>query len=100
MTKGAVPTVAALAERGRADEPEVRAYLDGLGGDDLTRPVVFGGGPPLHLWRPTVHVVNHGTQQRGDAAVLTTRNGFSAGNSDDPDFAWAQTAESASSRGG
>lgn len=95
-----VPTVAALTERWQTDEREMRAHLSGLGDDDLGRPVALGGGPPLPLWQFMLHVVNHGTQQRGDAAVLLTRYGFSPGNLDFADFAWTRAAESARGRGG
>lgn len=92
MAAADFPTAAALAERWRADEREMRAYLDRLRDDDLARPVALGGGPPLPLWQFLVHVVNHGTQQRGDAAVLLTRHGRSPGNLDFADFAWGRAA--------
>ena len=81
------PTVAALAARWREDEREMRAYLAGLGDDDPGRSVDLGGPHPPPLWHLMLHVVNHGTQQRGDAAVLLTRYGRSPGGLDVADFA-------------
>ena len=85
------PTMAALAARWREDEREMRGYLTGLGNDDPTRPFQLGGSRPL-LWHLMLHVVNHGTQQRGDAAVLLTRYGCSPGGLDVADFAREGTA--------
>ena len=88
------PTVAALAARWREDEREMRAYLAGLGDDDPARPVDLGGTRPPPLWLLMLHVVNHGTQQRGDAAVLLTRYGCSPGGLDVADFARDRAAAS------
>lgn len=86
------PTVAALAARWREDEREMRAYLAGLDDDDPARPVDLGGGHHPPLWHLMLHVVNHGTQQRGDAAVLLTRYGCSPRGLDVADFAREQAA--------
>ncbi len=95
----AFPTVAALAARWREDEREMRAYLAGLGDDDLARPFDLGGHHPPPLWHLMLHVVNHGTQQRGDAAVLLTRYGCSPGGLDFADFARERVAATGRERG-
>ena len=81
------PTVAALAARWHEDEWEMRAYLAGLVDDEVTRLLDLGGDHPPPLWHLFLHVVNHGTQQRADAAVLLTRYGCSPGGLDVADFA-------------
>ena len=86
------PTVAALGVRWREDEREMRAFLAGLGHGDPNRPVDLGGPHPPPLWLLMLHVVNHGTQQRADAAVLLTRYGSSPGGLDVADFARARAA--------
>lgn len=92
MIEADFPTAAALVERWWDDEGEMRAYLDGLNNADLARPVALGGGHPMPLWPPLVHVVNHGTQQRSDVAVLLTRYGRSPGDLDFADFAQERAA--------
>lgn len=86
----AFPDVAALVARWRDDEREMRAYLATLDDETLARPFRLGSARPLPLWRFLFHVVNHGTQQRGDAAVLLTRYGHSPGGLDFADFARAR----------
>jgi uncharacterized damage-inducible protein DinB len=80
MTEGDFPTVGALVARWRQDEQEMRAYLAGLDDGDLDREIAFPWAPPTPLWYYLFHVVNHGTQARGDAAVLLTRLGRSPGD--------------------
>lgn len=75
------PTVAALVTRWREDEQEMRAYLATLRDDDLARGVALSRGP-IPLWRFLLHVVNHGTQHRSEAAVLLTGFGHSPGDLD------------------
>ncbi len=90
------PTALALADRWREEEREMRAYLATLGDDDLARPFDIGSGHPLPLWQQLVHVINHGTQQRSDAAVLLTRHGRSPG---DLDFGYFAHERAAAARG-
>ena len=53
----------------------MRAYLTALRDEDLMRGTI-------PLWRPLLHVVNHGTQHRSEAAVLLTGFGHSPGDLD------------------
>jgi uncharacterized damage-inducible protein DinB len=72
------PTLDALVARWRRDEGSLRAWFDSLSDRDLaTQPP--GDDSPLALWRYLVYVVNHGTQQFAEAAVLLTCLGHSAG---------------------
>lgn len=73
----AFPTVASLAERFRAEEQARADWLAGLPEaalDDIPR-----AGRGLALWRHLLYLVNHGTQQFSEAAVLLTRAGASPG---------------------
>jgi uncharacterized damage-inducible protein DinB len=64
----------------------MRAFLAGLKDDDLNRVVHYNStkGKPLKniLWHLLVHVVNHGTQHRSEAAMLLTGYGASPGDID------------------
>lgn len=66
-----------LRRRWTAEWAEVDAWLpamtDGLVG------AVFGGVP---VWQMLVHVMNHGTQHRAEAAALLTAEGRSPGELD------------------
>ena len=64
----------------------MRAFLAGLTDDDLQRIVhyrttkgVQGENP---LWQLLLHVVNHGTQHRAEAAIMLTQHGCSPGDVD------------------
>lgn len=79
-------TVDWLAERWRASEAGVRAYLADLADDALEREVRYtrasGETRVKPLWHTLVHVVNHGTQHRSEAAILLTMYGASPGDLD------------------
>ncbi len=73
------PTLDALVARWHREEGDLRAWFDGLSDRDLaTQPP--GDDNPLALWRYLLYVVNHGTQQFAEAAVLLTRLGHSPGD--------------------
>jgi uncharacterized damage-inducible protein DinB len=80
------PTAAGLAARWQAEEAAMRAFLDGLTDADVARPVTYRttrGEPHTDpLWALLVHVVNHGTQFRAEAALLLTAYGHSPGDLD------------------
>lgn len=76
------PTVASVVARWREEEAETRAYLAGLRDEDLE-----GRFYDFALWHTLVHVVNHGTQHRSEAAVLLTSLGHSPGDLDFSRFA-------------
>lgn len=82
----AFPTLASLEARWREEEASMRAYLAALREEDLNRPVAYpiesGKTRERILWHCLVHVVNHGTQHRSEAAALLTRYGQSPGDLD------------------
>jgi uncharacterized damage-inducible protein DinB len=72
------PTLDSLVEHWHREERELRAWFERLSDRDLaTRPP--GDDNTLALWRCLLYVVNHGTQQFSEAAVLLTRLGHSPG---------------------
>lgn len=79
-------TLAELAQAWVEDEALMRAYLARLTDDELNRVLHFqtSKGEPRQgvLWYYLVHVVNHGTQHRSEAASTLTGYGRSPGNLD------------------
>jgi uncharacterized damage-inducible protein DinB len=86
ITAEDVPTVDALSARWQSEERAFRSYLDGLTDADLSRLVRYQipGGIVRErvLWHCLLHVVNHGTQHRSEAAALLTSYGQSPGGMD------------------
>ncbi len=80
------PTLADLRARSRAEEQAMRSYLDTLRDEDLDRVVPYRStrGVPFEnvLWHLLAHVVNHGTQFRGEAGVALAERGASPGDLD------------------
>ena len=74
-------TVADLRGRWQAEWAALDAYLASL---DEDAPNEIWDGLPL--WQPMVHVVNHGTQHRSEAASILTAEGHSPGELDFIDF--------------
>ncbi|CAN5382756.1 hypothetical protein BH23CHL1_BH23CHL1_22610 [soil metagenome] len=72
------PDVATLAAAWDADEEQMRAWLATLGDKELNAPVFNG----RLLWQYLVHVVNHATQHRSEAAMILTHWGQSPGDLD------------------
>src|SRR3954452_4902854 len=79
-------TVASLTALWGETETALRAYLASLDDDALDRAHCYtrSGGQTLtkSLWQTLVHVVNHGTQHRSEAAMLLTMYGASPGDLD------------------
>jgi len=80
------PTLEALKARWADEERKMRGYLASLTDTALAAKLTYKNtkGVPFQnvLWHLLVHVVNHGTQFRGEAAVALTEYGQSPGNLD------------------
>jgi uncharacterized damage-inducible protein DinB len=74
-------TAGDLRDRWEAEWAAFDAYLDGLSDETVNAP--WDGVP---LWQMMVHLVNHGTQHRSEAAALLTGAGRSAGDLDFIDY--------------
>ena len=80
------PNVAALKTRFQEEEISMRAYLAGLRDEDMESHLRYTIDTGIQrdriLWHCLLHVVNHGTQHRSEAAALLTDFGQSPGNLD------------------
>ena len=80
------PDLESLKRRWDEEEDAMRAYLSGLADDDLVSTVKYtnpqGEQFERPLWQILLHVINHGTQSRSEAAVLLTQFGHSPGDLD------------------
>ena len=85
--KEPLPTIDELRERWDAEWAAVDAWLPGLT-DGFIRHVDEG----VPVWQMLVHVVNHGTQHRAEAAALLTAEGRSPGELDLINYAEEQAA--------
>jgi uncharacterized damage-inducible protein DinB len=70
------PTLSAIEARWQEEETAMRAYLASLHNEDMEshlRYIIDGGVQRDRiLWHALLHVVNHGTQHRSEAAALLT----------------------------
>lgn len=86
LTETDLPTLDAVTERWRVEEQEMRAYLGNLLDRDLNglvRYTIPGGfARERPLWHCLLHLVNHGTQHRSEAAALLTSYDQSPGDLD------------------
>jgi len=85
-----LPTIAELRERWDAEWAAVDAWLATI--TDGFVAYVYEGVP---VWQMLVHVVNHGTQHRTEAAALLTAEGRSPGQLDLIDYAEEQAGVAA-----
>ena len=75
-----------LEQRWTAEEHAMRSFLMTLTDDELSQTIRYKTTRGiLHenvLWQPLVHLVNHGTQFRSEAAVILSQLGQSPGDID------------------
>jgi len=80
------PDLPAIETRWREEETAMRAYLAGLRDEDMESHLRYTTDTGIKrdriLWHCLLHVVNHGTQHRSEAAALLTENGHSPGDLD------------------
>src|SRR5690349_24775542 len=80
------PTFDALQERWQEEELAMRDFLIHLTGADLTGIIRYttdeGDKRERVLWHCLLHVVNHGTHHRSEAAAILTDGGHSPGELD------------------
>lgn len=79
------PTLESIITFWKHEENEMRAYLNSLNDRDLEKIVRYQIQEGLRervLWHCLVHVVNHGTQHRSEAAAMLTSFGQSPGDID------------------
>jgi uncharacterized damage-inducible protein DinB len=86
IDQGNFPTRAALERKWHDEEQAMRDYLSQLRDNDLTRIVRYaldtGQKRERVLWHCLVHVVNHGTHHRSQAAAILKQYGHSPGELD------------------
>jgi uncharacterized damage-inducible protein DinB len=80
------PTLSAIERRWNEEETAMRAYLASLQNDDMESHLRYTTDTGIQrdriLWHCLLHVVNHGTQHRSEAAALLTEYGQSPGDLD------------------
>ena len=86
LSEKELPTLEILCSRWQAEEQAMRSFLMGLSDEELAGTVQYTttrGVPHENvLWHLLLHVVNHGTQFRGEAGILLAEYGHSPGDLD------------------
>lgn len=80
------PDLATLTAAWRDLEARIRAFLDGLGADGITRELDYkqmnGQEFRSPVWQMVQHVVNHGSYHRGQVATLLRQLGAKPAGTD------------------
>jgi uncharacterized damage-inducible protein DinB len=80
------PTLQILGQRWLEEERTMLAYLSNLKDTDLDRPIRYTNTRGISytnpLWQLLLHLSNHGTQFRSEAAVILSAQEFSPGDLD------------------
>ena len=80
------PTFESLQSRWKTEEKALMTFVDNINDEDLNKTVHYNrtGGESREniLWHLMVHLVNHGTQHRSEAAAMLTEFGHSPGDID------------------
>lgn len=80
------PTLSAIEMRWTEEEAAMRVYLASLRDEDMESHLRYTTDTGIQrdriLWHCLLHVVNHGTQHRSEAAALLTSYGQSPGDLD------------------
>lgn len=86
LSERELPTLETLRGRWQEEEQAMRSFLVGLSAEALAGTVKYTTtrGVPYEnvLWHLLIHVVNHGTQFRGEVGVLLAEYGHSPGDLD------------------
>jgi uncharacterized damage-inducible protein DinB len=86
LTDDNFPGIDSLAQRWQNEETAMRGYLSGLTDEDLVGYVRYttdeGHKRERLLWHCLLHLANHGTQHRSEAADILTGYGCSPGDLD------------------
>ncbi len=95
MDENHFPTLDSVEQRWKEEEQLMRDYLVHLADDDLASIIRYttdeGDKRERVLWHCLLHVVNHGTHHRSEAAEILTRYGRSPGGLDFTAFLNEQT---------
>jgi uncharacterized damage-inducible protein DinB len=86
LTSEDFPTFDSLRSRWAKEETALMVFVENVSESDLDRMIHYsrmdGEQHENKLWHLMVHLVNHGTQHRSEAAAILTEYGYSPGDID------------------